>query len=57
MKPFLLYYFYNTCLCVNMVDLEDRILRHNVPGRWSSLDGENDDVRANEINDQISEEG
>eukprot|EP00607_Mallomonas_marina_P000669 CAMPEP_0182429320 /NCGR_PEP_ID=MMETSP1167-20130531/25685_1 /TAXON_ID=2988 /ORGANISM="Mallomonas Sp, Strain CCMP3275" /LENGTH=315 /DNA_ID=CAMNT_0024612767 /DNA_START=183 /DNA_END=1130 /DNA_ORIENTATION=+ len=39
------------------MDLEDRILRQNVPGRWSSLEGENDDLREDEdIDDDMSEE-
>jgi hypothetical protein len=38
-----------------MADLEDRILRQNVPGRWSSLDTK-DDVRYGEQEDNQRDE-
>ena len=34
-----------------MADLEDRIFKQNVPGRWSSLQGESDDTRIEEVVD------
>jgi len=37
-----------------MADLEDRILRQNVPGRWTSLSGENDDKRQENDDDNES---
>eukprot|EP01041_Mallomonas_annulata_P001584 gene1584-3061_t len=40
-----------------MADLEDRILRSNVPGRWSSLTGEEDDIRHDDDNgNDVSDE-
>ena len=40
-----------------MADLEDRILRQNVPGRWASLSGENDDKRLeNDDDDESNDE-